>query len=97
MISIDLIVGCRTTEDTITQTATGGTFGVPNPIEECVFPFRYAGKTYSKCTNHMACASCYWCGTKYDVTDDSGWGVCRGDCPKDNKGSKSFYRCLLKL
>ena len=61
---------------------TGFVYDVPSPNQECVFPFTYENKEYTKCTNYK-CPECFWCGTQYMVNDTSGWGVCSVECPKE--------------
>jgi len=72
-------IDCRTTDDT-TISIDEVTRTVPDQNQKCVFPFEYENKLYSKCTNHFACKNCYWCGTQFNVTAHSGWGMCNGEC-----------------
>lgn len=51
----------------------------PEPDKPCVFPFKYGGKEYDKCTTH-GWGNVYWCGTTYSVGVNSGWGLCK--CPE---------------
>ena len=55
---------------------------VPVENEKCFFPFFYGGKLFSKCTNYMA--PFHWCGTRFYVTDEYGWGVCNAECFSKN-------------
>ena len=36
----------------------------------CVFPFRYKGRTYTKCTDYESTNGQPWCATK---VDSDGW------------------------
>ena len=80
---------CRTKDDRNTTTNKP-----PNPNQPCVFPFRWRGKEYFKCTkkDHDR----FWCGTTYDVTNidvsqnhwaPHGWGHCNemDSCPKQEE------------
>ena len=65
--------------------------------KKCIFPFRYKKKVYHTCTNDKACSTCYWCGTQFNVSFSSGWGMCNSDCPKDKGTCISFgYLILIK-
>ena len=74
---------CKTTEDKTTSLG-GEAYEVPDQNVECVFPFSFEGEVYSKCTNEFACETCFWCGTTYNVTDATGWGLCNEFCPTEN-------------
>ena len=76
-------VVCKTTEDKTTSLG-GEAYEVPDQNVECVFPFSFEGEVYSKCTNEFACETCFWCGTTYNVTDATGWGLCNEFCPTEN-------------
>ena len=60
--------------------------GTRNP-EECVFPFRYNGKTYRECTIDQDPDGRRWCSVQVDingnhVTNRRKWGHCNGrKCP----------------
>ena len=89
---------CRTTN----QTSTFGyyesqIFNVPDQEQECVFPFMYKGIEYTSCTTKDACTNCFWCGTRYSVTFDAGWGMCTELC-LINQGMFCIYlRFIHKL
>ena len=76
---------------------------VPDQRKECVFPYRANGKVYSKCTSEgwpHHCPTCSWCGTTYHVTDDTGWGLCNGNCPNVGPGwnvTQDQWRYLVPL
>ena len=76
---------------------------VPDQDKECVFPFRYNEEIYSKCTSKgwpYSCPTCSWCGTTYNVTDKTGWGLCNGNCPNVEPGwnmTRDKWRYLLPL
>ena len=74
---------CKTTEDKTTSLG-GEAYEVPDQNVECVFPFSFEGEVYSKCTNEFACETCFWCGTTYNVTDATGWGLCNEFCPTED-------------
>ena len=80
-----LFIVCNTTNDTIA--ADGGNVSIPDHGKPCVFPFMYEGKEFFKCTTYIysACSSCIWCGTQFNVTDDSGWGMCGERCAKEGE------------
>lgn len=64
---------------------------VPDPNKKCVLPFVYDGKEFTKCTNYdwvdsSDCSGCFWCGTQYQVTWDSGWGMCNDKCETQEYG-----------
>jgi len=48
----------------------------------CVFPFKYDGIEYHKCTNvdYIKLPGKTWCGLKYDVKERSDWAECKGKC-----------------
>ena len=54
--------------------------------QECVFPFKYKGITYNKCTKVDSENDKSWCA--YDITpgteviaDGQHWGDCSEECP----------------
>ena len=80
-----MYTACRTANDTQTLSANGDVVFVPDQHQVCVFPFHYNKKEYFECTTDGACLSCFWCGTQFNVTDDSGWGMCEESCAKEGK------------
>ena len=82
---------CATTDATTTSLG-GDEYEVPDQNKECVFPFKYDGFEYTKCTNDHACHACFWCGTQYGVTDTAGWGLCNTACPKADDDTCTYYR-----
>ena len=57
-----------------------------NEVHDCVFPFKYKGKTYEKCTTVDSENNKAWCA--YDIQpgtevpqDGKHWGDCNFDCP----------------
>ena len=53
---------------------------------QCIFPFKYNGKTYSKCT--MDGSDRFWCATSVDSEDYqwTEWGYCTTkSCPTEKK------------
>ena len=77
------ISDCKTTNATEIKWQNGTSILIPDKNKDCVFPFKFLGKEYSKCTLDMACPGCFWCGTEYNVTDHTGWGICNKLCPKE--------------
>eukprot|EP00090_Calanus_glacialis_P046480 TRINITY_DN9154_c0_g1_i1.p1 TRINITY_DN9154_c0_g1~~TRINITY_DN9154_c0_g1_i1.p1 ORF type:complete len:403 (-),score=92.87 TRINITY_DN9154_c0_g1_i1:93-1301(-) len=50
----------------------------------CIFPFKYAGSTYDKCTARDSDAGQPWCATEIDEEGyvvDNAWGDCLEGCP----------------
>ena len=48
-----------------------------NTCERCIFPFRFGGKTYFKCTTSISAYP--WCSTKVDENFNhvtGNWGLC---------------------
>ena len=66
---------------TTNETHTSHKQPVPDQNKSCVFPFNYEGEDYNRCTNYD-CPDCFWCGTEYNVTYETGWGLCAQDCMK---------------
>ena len=51
--------------------------------QECVFPFRFRGRTYSSCTNNFDPDGKFWCSTRVDrngVHIRGNWGYCEQSC-----------------
>jgi len=49
---------------------------------DCVFPFKYGGRTYYECTKDYS--STYWCATKVGRNNQvipGQWGACKVGCP----------------
>ena len=64
------------------------TVGGPSPGENCMFPFKFSGNTYNKCTTagNDPGDDTLWCSTKVDPSGnhvDSGghYGTCGSNCP----------------
>jgi len=74
---------CKTSNATHMAILGGFKIKVLDRNKKCVFPFRYKKKVYHTCTNDKACSTCYWCGTQFNVSFSSGWGMCNNDCPKE--------------
>ena len=52
--------------------------------EPCVFPFKYGGQTFNRCTSTDAETGSVWCATKVDdegVVVEGRWGDCSEGCP----------------
>jgi len=50
----------------------------------CIFPFKYAGATYDKCTSRDSDAGQPWCATEIDEEGfvvDNAWADCLDGCP----------------
>ena len=57
--------------------------------EPCVFPFKYGGQTFNRCTSTDAETGSVWCATKVDdkgVVVEGRWGDCSEGCP----GAREF-------
>ena len=67
-------------------TKDAGSFLINSMIKFCVFPFRYSGKVYNKCTYVDSGNGDPWCSTKTDSNDNhagyGNWGYCNSHCPK---------------
>ncbi len=58
--------------------------------EPCVFPFKYGGQTFNRCTSTDAEAGSVWCATEVDEKGeviDNRWGNCDIGCPGASKSS----------
>lgn len=61
----------------------------------CVFPFKYKGKKYSKCTKDESVNGMPWCATKVDRSGkvvNGKWEDCKEGCP-----GTSFDSCFGDL
>ena len=50
---------------------------------DCVFPFKFKGKTYASCTKDNTVSGNAWCATEVDSTGtvvDGKWGECDSSC-----------------
>ena len=59
------------------------TIGGNNPNLPCIFPFKYEGFTYHKCSQVQSDKP--WCSTKVDENGThvkGNWGDCASNCPK---------------
>jgi len=59
----------------------------PRPNQDCVFPFRYLGVTYTACT-HLGPQIIPWCSTKTTLTGnhvEGEYGFCPISCPVDSE------------
>ena len=64
--------------------------------EPCVFPFKYGGQTFNRCTSTDAETGSVWCATKVDdkgVVVEGRWGDCSEGCP----GAREFQRHMGPL
>ena len=98
-ICLIFYLGCKTTNAT-EQILPGTWITIPAQNTECVFPFRYDGKEYTQCTDAgWNCPNCFWCGTQFDVTTNSGWGMCEENCLKvlGRSFPGYFLRYILQL
>ena len=78
-----VVTVCKTTNATETLWDHGRPIHIPDPNKDCVFPYTFLRKKYLKCTNEHAFNGIFWCGTEYNATDKSGWGMCNDYCPKE--------------
>merc|ERR1712079_404793 len=52
--------------------------------EDCIFPFKFKGKTYTSCTTAESVNGAAWCATKVDSDDNvvrNFWKDCEEGCP----------------
>ena len=52
--------------------------------EDCIFPFKFKGKTYTSCTTTESVNGAAWCATKVDSDDNvvrNFWKDCEEGCP----------------
>ena len=52
--------------------------------EDCIFPFKFKGKTYTSCTTAESVNGAAWCATKVDSDDNvlrNSWKDCEEGCP----------------
>ena len=62
---------------------------------DCVFPFKFKGKTYNKCTKAESVNGMPWCATKVDRSGkvvNGKWDDCQDECP-----GTSYDGCLGDL
>ncbi len=53
-----------------------------------MFPFKYGGQTFDRCTSTDAAAWSVWCATHVDkdgVVEEGKWGDCSEGCPGASK------------
>ena len=65
------------------------TTGGPSPHQKCIFPFRFGGKKYEKCTNDGEVGD-FWCATEVDNSTNEmllgKFGICHHEkCEKHGK------------
>ena len=62
--------------------------------EPCVFPFKYGGQTFNRCTSTDAETGSVWCATKVDdegVVVEGRWGDCSEGCP----GAREYNKLTI--
>ena len=83
-------------------------FFLPSPIpaacktvgsksEPCIFPFKYGGQTFNRCTSTDAQPGSVWCATEVDDKGeviDGRWGNCDTGCPGASELESSIYGVL---
>ena len=63
--------------------------------KQCIFPFIYKNRTYTKCTYNNAASDEPWCSTKVDESNNNHinggghWGICLNNCSIE--GKLKFY------
>ena len=83
-IVVDMGVNRNVENSNIITVGPTGEVGV-----DCVFPFTYKGKEYTRCTDDDS-TSGFWCSTVSTYTSGSGsWGMCPGDY---NVASPRFFQ-----
>ena len=69
----------------------------PSPNMSCIFPFKYNGITYQKCTND---GDKGWCATSVDesgeLVDFTKYGFCEQGCNL-KIGKKDFIKSIIGL
>ena len=76
-----------------------GTKDGPVANKPCVFPFKYRGTSYRKCTTERNKGK-LWCSTEVDAFGDyvkDKWGNCDSNCGKSNNSfvSLSLHFCVF--
>ena len=67
-----------------------------DPDKRCVFPFKYNGNWFTKCTNYGA--KSYWCPTEAangTSRNWNKWGWCEENCPMEQKGNYTISMMML--
>ena len=64
----------------------------PDPWKQCVFPFKWDGKTFHGCTTHTSDHR-LWCSTKVDsygnhIVGKNYWGHCTSNCPTQSSNTQ---------
>ena len=64
------------------------TVGGPRPNQPCVFPFKFAQKTFNSCTDAKDPGN-FWCSTKVDkdgkhIGGANEWGYCEDGCDNED-------------
>ena len=70
----------------------------PSPNTSCIFPFKYGGKTFHKCTTDILGKP--WCATSVDesgeLVDFTKYGFCEQGCNL-KIGKKYFITSIIGL
>ena len=56
--------------------------------KDCIFPFKFKGKTYASCTKDHTVNGKAWCATEVDSTGtviEQKWGDCDSSCEESNQ------------
>ena len=70
---------------------------VGSKSEPCIFPFKYGGQTFNRCTSTDAQPGSVWCATEVDDKGeviDGRWGNCDTGCPGASELESSIYGVL---
>ena len=62
---------------------TSSAYGNSIPTKQCIFPFKYDGKTYHECAS-VESSHGPWCSYEVDNFGNAvigKWGVCDAGCP----------------
>ena len=65
--------------------------------EDCIFPFKFKGKTYTSCTTAESVNGAAWCATKVDSDDNvvrNFWKDCEEGCPIGE--TNAFFHQIIK-
>ena len=65
--------------------------------EPCIFPFKYEGQKFDRCTSVDTEDGSLWCATEVDKDGnvlDGRWGDCNENCPEQVSNFNISLRCF---
>ena len=71
---------------------------VPDQDKECVLPFMNPltqEKSFECNRPDGFCINCFYCGTRNDPNESSGWGLC--NCEKPDHGKRCCYASYIYI